>query len=472
MRKGRDTRKIGSAWPGTVPRGLDDLRRASYGTAVALGRGAVLAGMTVLETCFLAVPLSAIVVPALRPALLMHGSLIGVYLWGWLVPGIVLAEFGGRRVLGLHRRLATGWCGVDIPTPYRPRPLMQLTEHGWYWNGYDYHKYRWLSRWQQQIRWVQRDPATWRDLAWQIFGPLLGGLPALLPTLLIAAGLGGVLTGILDRTTDWHPWFAAVALACAPANLLLGVLLARPAVLLHGRGARFLLAPTERARLTQRVQRLTETRTDAVDAQAAELRRIERDLHDGAQARLVAMGLTLGAIERLLDTDPAAARELLARTREASAQALSELRDLVRGIHPPVLAERGLGDAVRALALDCPLHVTVGVAMQGQLGAPVESAAYFATCEALTNVTKHAGASAADITVRHDGTSLRIVVSDDGHGGVDESRGTGLRGIRRRLGTFDGTLTVHSPAGGPTTVTMEIPCALSLPRTSTSSGKV
>ncbi len=471
MRTGSDVTGVGRGTP-RMPHRLSDLRRVSYGSALAVGQGSVLAGLTIVEAVLIAVPVSAVVVPAVWPALLLHGALIGAYLWGWLVPGILLAEFGGRRVLDLHRRLATRWCGVDIPTPYRPRPPMQLTEHGWYWNGYDYHKYRWLSAWQQRMRWIQRDPATWRDLAWQSFGLLFGGLPVLLPALLIAAGLGGALTGILDQVTDWHPWFATVTLACAPVDLLVGALLASPGLVLHGRCARFLLAPTERARLTQRVQRLTETRTDAVDAQSAELRRIERDLHDGAQARLVAMGLTLGTIERLLDTDPVAARELLARTREASAQALAELRDLVRGIHPPVLAERGLGDAVRALALDSPLRVAVDVVLAGRLGPPAESAAYFAICEALTNVGKHAGADTVTIAVRHDAGSLHIAVTDDGRGGADESRGTGLRGIRRRLGTFDGTLTVHSPVGGPTTVTMEIPCALSLPRTSTSSGRV
>jgi signal transduction histidine kinase len=218
------------------------------------------------------------------------------------------------------------------------------------------------------------------------------------------------------------------------------------------------------------VRQLSESRTDATNAEAAELRRIERDLHDGAQARLVAVGMTLGAIERLLETDPAAARELLARTRETSRQALQELRDLVRGIHPPVLSERGLGDAVRALCLDIQLPVEVRVALPGRPDAPVESAAYFAVSEALTNAAKHSRASRATVDLAYRRGRLLVDVSDNGAGGADLDGGTGLRGIQRRLGTFDGTLAVTSPVGGPTTIAMEIPCVLSSPRTSTSSG--
>jgi signal transduction histidine kinase len=157
---------------------------------------------------------------------------------------------------------------------------------------------------------------------------------------------------------------------------------------------------------------------------------------------------------------------LIAETRESSARALDELRSLVRGIHPPVLADRGLGDAVRALALDHPLPVDVTVTAPGRPAPPVESAAYFAVSEVLTNVAKHAGASRAWVDIRLTGGRLRMTVSDDGHGGADQATGTGLRGVARRLGTFDGTLAVDSPAGGPTVVTMELPCELSSPKTS------
>ncbi|MCE7006532.1 sensor histidine kinase [Kibdelosporangium philippinense] len=214
---------------------------------------------------------------------------------------------------------------------------------------------------------------------------------------------------------------------------------------------------------------LSETRTDATDTQAAELRRIERDLHDGAQARWVAMGLNLSVVERLIDQNPEAAKKLLASARDASAEALVELRQLVRGIMPPVLSERGLGDAVRALALDNPLQVHVSVAIPGRVDAPVEAAVYFATNELLTNAAKHGHAERVSVDLRFVDGKLRVTVADDGRGGADPAGGSGLHGIQRRLATFDGVLTLTSPPGGPTTVTLEVPCALSSPRTSTSS---
>jgi signal transduction histidine kinase len=224
------------------------------------------------------------------------------------------------------------------------------------------------------------------------------------------------------------------------------------------------LRPTKERELELRVARLTETRSDALDTQAAELRRIERDLHDGAQARLVAMGMSLGAIEHLMERDPAKAKLLLSEARESSSKALTELRDLVRGIHPPVLAERGLGDAVRALAMASPLRTEVTVEIPGRIEAPVESAAYFAVSEILTNAAKHADAARVWLDLRHEDGMLRVVITDDGSGGADPAGGTGLRGIERRLGTFDGVLAVNSPAGGPTIVTMELPCELSAPQ--------
>jgi signal transduction histidine kinase len=217
--------------------------------------------------------------------------------------------------------------------------------------------------------------------------------------------------------------------------------------------------------LAGRVQRLTETRGHAVDAAAAELRRIERDLHDGAQARLVALGMNLRAVERVLPGSPNAALALVAEARETSVRALNELRDLIRGICPPVLADRGLGHAVQALVLDTPLPTTVEIDLPGRPTPPVESACYFAVAEALANAVKHAGARSAQIRIRHSAGLLRIEVSDDGIGGADPALGTGLLGVERRLGTFDGILAVNSPPGGPTMIVMEVPCALSSPKT-------
>jgi signal transduction histidine kinase len=218
--------------------------------------------------------------------------------------------------------------------------------------------------------------------------------------------------------------------------------------------------------LTRRVQRLTESRAVAVDTAAADLRRLERDLHDGAQARLVALGMNLRAAEKLVHTSPDAAVALVAEAREASARALTELRELVRGVHPPVLADRGLADAVRALALDSPLQVRTDVDLTGRPPAPVETACYFAVAELLTNAAKHSGAREARISVSHGAGRLRIEVTDFGLGGADASHGSGLAGVEKRLATFDGILAISSPVGGPTIVVLEVPCALSSPRIS------
>jgi len=232
-----------------------------------------------------------------------------------------------------------------------------------------------------------------------------------------------------------------------------------------GAHARGMLISGPDPELAGRVRRLTETRDHAVDAATTELRRIERDLHDGAQARLVALGMNLRAVERMLPSRPDAALALVAEARETSLRALNDLRSLVRGIYPPVLADRGLGHAVRALALDTPLPVELDIDLPGRLSAPVESACYFAVAEALANAVKHAGARRVHIRIRHAGGLLRIEVADDGAGGADPAHGSGLRGVERRLGTFDGILAVSSPAGGPTMVVMEVPCALLSPKT-------
>ena len=222
------------------------------------------------------------------------------------------------------------------------------------------------------------------------------------------------------------------------------------------------------AALTSRVTELAETRGTAVDTAAAELRRLERNLHDGAQARLVALGINLRAAEQLFKTDPDTALALVAESRENSALALAELRALVRGFHPPVLADRGLAAAVQALALSSPIPVQTDIQLPGRPPAPVESAAYFAVAEALTNAVKHSGASEIHIRTAHRAGMLRIEVTDDGHGGADPANGTGLLGVERRVGTFDGILAVSSPAGGPTIIVIEVPCALSSPKTSSS----
>ncbi|GAA0247273.1 sensor domain-containing protein [Actinomadura nitritigenes] len=395
-------------------------------------------------------------------------SLISSFVGILLFPSATMAL---RKQLDVYRDKIERWTGNRIERPYLPEPAPEPGVMG--------AVHRFLA--------LARDPATWRDYLWVAADPFVALFTAALPGLLILYGLWGYAVAAFAGDMIGHyggsDWYAyvhvtdgygrdagrvgstlVVATLCVVAGHLLGPVMMR----VYGRWGTAVLGPTEKSRLALRVRHLTETRSDAVDASAAELRRIERDLHDGAQARLVAMGMSLGAIEHLLDKDPEKARILLAQTRESSAKALHELRDLVRGIHPPVLADRGVADAVKALALDHPLHVEVTADLPARPEPPVESAAYFAVSEILTNAAKHSGASRVWVDMRYERGMLRITVTDDGHGGASLDGGTGLRGIERRIGTFDGVLALNSPVGGPTIVTLELPCALSSPKTSPS----
>ena len=364
----------------------------------------------------------------------MLAAVAGLICCLFVLPAALLAI---RGLAMLTRRLSQRWCGVPIASAYRLPP-----------DGRGRLGYR------QRMSWLLGDPGTWRDLLWLMVNATAGLILLLLPALLMGLGVVVFLQPLLG---DRPPVMFAIGLAFVALGML-----AAPWTLRGYAGlAGLVLAPSEAAKLQLRVRHLAQTRRETLDTGAAELRRIERDLHDGAQARLVAMGLTLDAAGRLIDTDPAAARSLLLEARDASAKALSELRDLVRGIHPPVLADRGLAAAVQALILDSPLRVRVTGSLDGRPPAPVESAAYFAVSELLANVAKHSGAGAAEADLRHSAGALRVSVRDDGVGGADPSRGTGLRGIERRLAAFDGVLAVSSPVGGPTVITMEVPCELS-----------
>jgi signal transduction histidine kinase len=357
----------------------------------------------------------------------------------------------------LERRLSTR-AGVPIRRPYLPAP-----------DGAEVGSPRWL-------RWIITDPATWRDAAWLMPGALVGATLGLITVAIAAYGLIGVLLlplwfflndvwfgyGLFWPTADPAEGWMALPQGLAILTLALAV---SPLIrATQVRFTRLFLAPTRAAELRLRVAHLTATRADTIDAQAAELRRIERDLHDGAQARMVSVGMTIGLAERLVRRDPTAALKLLAEARATSTIALVELRHLVRGIHPPVLAERGLDGAVRALAISLPVPTAVTSDLPGRLDTPVESAVYFAVAEALTNMSRHSNARSARVALRHTDGVLLVEVGDDGGGGADPERGTGLHGIQRRLKVFDGTVTVSSPPGGPTVVTMELPCVLSSPK--------
>ena len=409
------------------------------------------------------------------------GSIISVGVGLALMPPALLVL---RNAANGARRRARDWSGIEIEESYRPVPQNVAEAPGF--GGQ-------LSRLMARLG----DPQTWRDLLWALLDGIIGVTIAAFAASMLIYGVYGLILGAFWSQMTSHgmdDWYGFVHVAKSgaltdlrwatfplAAAFLAGGAYAGPALLrLHGRWTALLLGPTANARqaaLSRRVARLTETRADAVDTQAAELRRIERDLHDGAQARLVAMGMNLGAAEALLDQHPEAARALLVEARAASAKALVELRELVRGIHPPVLADRGLGDAVRALALDSPLQVEVTVDLPGRLEPAVESAAYFAVSELLTNVAKHAQAHTVRVDLWHGAGRLRVTCTDDGRGGASvggadaapgRGQGSGLAGIERRIGTFDGVMAVRSPVGGPTEVTLEIPCALSSAKTSTS----
>jgi signal transduction histidine kinase len=347
------------------------------------------------------------------------GGVLSVIVIG--IPLLLVTIPATRWVADQHRAMAGHVLGTPIPPQYRPTRTGGL-----------------LTR---LVGWAS-DPMTWRDLVWLLVACTVGFAVALFAVLLLLM----VVTGAL-----W--WFGIEP-----------IMRARSAM------DRWFLSFGHTEKLEQRVQVLTETRSETLDHSAAELRRLERDLHDGAQARLVALSMSLGLADDLFNTDPEGARRMVSDARATTSAALGDLRSVVRGIHPPVLADRGLGGAVESLALDMGLPVEVTVRLEGRPPAPVESAAYFAVAECLANVGKHAAATQAWVTLTHEQGSLRVVVGDDGRGGADPASGTGMLGVMRRLAAFDGTMRVSSPTGGPTLVTLEVPCALSSPKTTPSSG--
>ncbi|WP_063828094.1 sensor histidine kinase, partial [Streptomyces sp. SPB78] len=310
------------------------------------------------------------------------------------------------------------------------------------------------------------EPATWWQCGYAlVLGTLYAGAGALLLALLAFAGVlvvtPLVVWALAPETVMIVPGRpvpgAWAGLWCTGAGLLLVVVLAWPTLLLaaaEARLARAMLAP----RAGDRVIELTRSRVRLADAFEAERRRIERDLHDGAQQQLVALTMTLGLARMELGGDEVPGAALVERARGEARRALEQLRELVRGIHPQVLTDHGLRAAVEEVARRGPLPVRVDIALPHRLPARVESTAYFTITEALTNAVRHSGGTEAVVSARLRGGRLVLRVRDDGLGGADPAAGSGLLGLAERLAVLDGRLEVSSPKGGPTEVRAEVPC--------------
>ncbi len=354
-----------------------------------------------------------------------------------------------RGIGRFERSRAATLLDLDIADPVRPLPTGS-----------------WWKRWKERFK----DRARWKELAHALLLLPLGVVTAVGVVVAWGGSIGLLVLplyiGSLPGGTakfglfDLEPGAGAFGLALVG---LLGLVFAAPWLTvalgrLSGAEARWLLGPRPDDALEARVNELETSRTAAVDSAEAERRRIERDLHDGAQQRLVALAVTLGEARERLEADPEGGRELVAQSHEEAKAALREIRDLVRGIHPVILEDRGLDAALSAIVARAPVPVVLDVQVAARPPASVESAAYFVVAEALTNVARHAGATRAWVTLARQQDRLLVEVRDDGRGGASESGGTGLAGLRDRVTALGGWMHVISPAGGPTTLTVELPC--------------
>jgi signal transduction histidine kinase len=352
---------------------------------------------------------------------------------------LLLWRWGANR----ERERATLVLGTPIADAHRPLP-----------NGF-------WKRWGARLR----DPATWKDLLFLgLVGPIVWIVFGAIVVAFWAASLAAILSPVFSASAADGSWLGGLRpelLGIALAGVL-GIVLAlavtRGLAAASGALARGLLAPGDRAELEARVAAVEASRAGAVDSADARLRRIERDLHDGAQHRLAYVAMELGRAREKLADDPQGADRLIAEAHEESKKAMVELRDLARGIHPSVLTDRGLDAAVSALAERCPVPVDVDVALDRRPPPAAETAAYYVIAEALTNVGKHAGGTRASVRASYDDGKLVVEVADDGRGGARRAAGSGLEGLAQRVDALDGTLTVDSPAGVGTTIRAELPC--------------
>jgi signal transduction histidine kinase len=323
------------------------------------------------------------------------------------------------------------------------------------------------SRWAQ-VRQLFVSPVRSREAGYALLRlPLSLAESALVVAAWAAAVAAFVLPlfSFLLLRVRWHigravpnPWLMAVVsvagflLLLAVPHLTRGLAVADTAV------ARFFIGPGGSEAMTTRIGQLERSRARLADSAEAERRRIERDLHDGAQQRLVSLAMNLGRAKARYASDPEAAIQIIGQAHAEALEALAELRNLVRGVHPPVLTDRGLDAAISGLAALCPVPVEVRVEVAARPGAAIEAIAYFVVAEALTNVAKHARAARAEVTIVRRGPVLHLLISDDGVGGADP-QGQGLAGLADRVTGLDGRLLVHSPSGGPTVIEVDLPCA-------------
>ncbi|GHD36684.1 histidine kinase [Nocardiopsis kunsanensis] len=322
----------------------------------------------------------------------------------------------------------------------------------------------------EALRALVSRPRVRRELLWLFchatLGLLTGFLGVVLPIIAVRDSTFPLWWRLLPPETAGasigvpvHTWSEALAVGLLGAGwgaVTFGVL---PLLaLLQSCPGRCFLRPRIQAVLAERITVLTETRAAALRSHTAELRRIERSLHDGAQNRLVAAIIRTGAARRALWTDPERAEEAMEQAQAAAEEALAELRGVVRSILPPALENNDLEGALTALAPGCSVPCTVDVGDCGPMASSIEATVYFAVAEAVTNITRHSGADRARIRVARDGDRLHARVHDNGRGGADERAGSGLAGVRRRVEAHDGTLTVDSPVGGPTEIGLELPC--------------
>lgn len=414
------------------------LRRRTW---AELGYALLTLPLSVVGFCFVAAGLYASV-------------LLGLLVVG--APVIVLAGLGARWLAGRTRLLANRMldAGVPPPAPFRPRPGLL----GWVRSGL-VDGTAWRARLYLVVRLPVGIVATVPVLMFGAYG--LGGLtyPAWRPFL----PCGTTSDGLCHRGTqftdslvidDW--WQVALTALAGLVCLLAAPWLLHAVVGLDRRLIAALLGPG--GGTAERVRELEASRALAVQDSAVALRRIERDLHDGTQARLVALAMKVGLAREKLDEpgDLSRARSLLDSAHSTAKEAIAELRDLVRGIHPPVL-DLGLDQALATLAAHSPVPVAVRVELATRPAPEIETIAYFCVAELLTNVAKHSGARQAGVDVRQAGDVLRLQVGDDGRGGARVGAGSGLTGLADRVRTVDGRLTVHSPPGGPTTITVDLP---------------